>query len=169
MITKAFLNLVTGHGDNICHLWIKKIRASENMKHYVSMSDNELLEKSKVILTLLARWLELEASKNEIGSSFVKLGKSCFDVKMPVSELIFAINLARKSVVEYILQENEMNDAASMYMAVDLISRIAEFFQLGTYYIIKGFLESVYKNLQKNESLNDSILKNYFSDDFFFK
>jgi hypothetical protein len=87
----------------------------------------------------------------------------------PVSEVIYAVNLAQKIVIEYVMTEFAPETPVRMYQAMGVTTRIAEFFLLGCFYLTKGFLEATYTNMNKSESVSDEFLKKYFKDDFFFK
>jgi hypothetical protein len=56
-----------------------------------------------------------------------------------------------------------------MYQAMGAMTRIAEFFMLGSFYIVKGFLEETYTSMNSHDQISEELLKKYFKDDFFFK
>jgi hypothetical protein len=56
-----------------------------------------------------------------------------------------------------------------MYAAMGAMSRIAEFFMLGSFYMIKGFFEETYTSMKVDDKISEELLKKYFMDDFFFK
>jgi hypothetical protein len=56
-----------------------------------------------------------------------------------------------------------------MYQAMGVMTKVAEFFILGSFYVTKGFLEATYTHMSRNEDVSEELLKKYFKDDFFFK
>lgn len=169
MIQKAILDLLTGHTNGIAHLLLRKVRQAENLNAYNQLSDEELIQLSEDLSTILARWYSKEAGKNELGAYFAKMGRDRAKMKLPVSEVSYILILARKSIVEYLLSETEIDNSSALYATVESVNRISDFFMLASYYIIKGYLEAVYVALNKKEDISSSVLKQYFPDDFFFK
>jgi hypothetical protein len=87
----------------------------------------------------------------------------------PISEVIYGLNLTQKVVNEYLMTEYAPDNTIKMYQAMSAITRIAEFFFLGSFYLSKGFLEETYTSMSLKDKTSEEILKNYFRDDFFFK
>jgi hypothetical protein len=56
-----------------------------------------------------------------------------------------------------------------MYQSLGAITKVAEFFLLGSFYLTKGFLEETYTSMSNNDKVSEEFLKKYFKDDFFFK
>jgi hypothetical protein len=56
-----------------------------------------------------------------------------------------------------------------MYQAMGALTRVAEFFLLGSFYATKGFLEETYTSMSSSDKVSEELLKKYFKDDFFFK
>lgn len=169
MISNAILSLQAGQYEGPVRIWLKKMRASENLKAMNAVDDETIRKSGVEIMMSLARWFELESGKNEIGALFVQLGKKYFKKDIPISELAFIVNLARKSAVEFLLSETDLSDPGTMYSFVETVNRTADFFQLGTYYLVKGFLEEVYVSMNKSAEVSEGVLKKYFKDEFFFK
>ena len=56
-----------------------------------------------------------------------------------------------------------------MYQSMGVLTRVAEFCLLGSFYISKGFLEETYTSMNADDKVSEEMLKKYFKDDFFFK
>jgi hypothetical protein len=67
------------------------------------------------------------------------------------------------------MTEYAPDNSMKMYQAMGAITRISEFFLLGSFYLSKGFLEETYTHMSHKDKVSEEILKNYFRDDFFFK
>lgn len=157
------------NSETLAHLWIKKVRKAENLKTYNALSDDELLKINSKVYRTLALWFQKEIDKNTIGSFFVTIGKERRKQGFAVSEVSYALFLSQRAVQEYILNENLVDSSMALYTIMGLSSQVSDFFYLGSYYMVKGYLEDTYLALQKNESMTDERLRMYFSDDFFFK
>ena len=145
------------------------VRKAPQLKLYNSMDDETLIEADKPIYGLLSRTLDRGLDRSLVGDFFVRLGKGRLQDGFPISEIIYAMNLAERIVIEYIMTEFAPESPVRMYQSMGVISQVSEFFLLGCFYITKGFLEAVYTTMNVHESVSEELLKKYFNDDFFFK
>jgi hypothetical protein len=169
MIFKGLMDVLTLKSEGISRIWVRKVRKAVNLKTYNSLSDDELLDINAELYRMLALWFEKEIDKNRIGSFFVQVGKIRRSEGFPVSEVTFAFLLAQRSVVEYMTNESIVDSSMALYTIVDLTNQVSDFFFLGSYYMMKGYLEDTYLALSRDEALSADVLKKYFSDEFFFK
>lgn len=163
------MDVLTSNSDGIAKIWIKKIRKHSALKTYNAMSDESLMIMNGKLYKLLARWFENEIDKNALGAFFVNLGKERRAQSFGMSEVAYAILLSQRSVLEYITNESVLDSSLALYSVIDITNQVTDFFFLGSYYMIKGFLEDTYLALSRDESMNVEILNKYFTDDFFFK
>jgi hypothetical protein len=149
--------------------WKNMVRKANQLKLYNSMDDETLIESDKPIYGLLSRTLDRGLDRSLVGDFFVRLGKERLQDGFPISEIIYAMNLAERIVIEYIMTEFAPESPVRMYQSMGVISQVSEFFLLGCFYITKGFLEAVYTKMNVHDSVSEELLKKYFNDDFFFK
>jgi hypothetical protein len=149
--------------------WKNLVRKAPQLKHYNALGDEALIETDMPFYPLLARTLDRGLDRSLLGDFFAKLGKKRMNDDFPISEVIYAVNLAQKVIIEYIMTEFAPDNAVRMYQAMGVTTQIAEFFLLGCFYLTKGFLEATYTNMNRNEAVSEEFLKKYFKDDFFFK
>jgi hypothetical protein len=149
--------------------WKAMIRRSPHLKHYQTMSDEELVADNERLYPVLARSLERGIDRSHVGDFFVKLGKTRMEKGFPVSELVFALSLSHQTVIEYLMSDFVLDSTVRMYQAMGVMTKVAEFFHLSAFYVTKGFLEETYTHMSKHHEISEEILKKYFRDDFFFK
>jgi hypothetical protein len=133
------------------------------------VEDAELLSIHGEIIRKLGRWFDKSADKNEIGAFFVMVGKEYCAQSIPLSELMFALNLDRKAVTEHIVEGEELEGAHRIFALMEVLDEVGDFFFLGAYYLTKGYLEDTFTRLRKEQCLDDETLNRYLPDDFFFK
>jgi hypothetical protein len=161
-------SLVLKAGD-FAMRWKNMVRKANQLKHYNSMDDDTLIESDKPVYVLLSRVLDRGLDRSLVGDFFVKLGKERLQGGFPISEIIYAMSLEEKIVIEYVMTEFAPETPVKMYQSMGIISQVSEFFLLGCFYITKGFLEAVYTKMNVHDSVSEELLKTYFKDDFFFK
>jgi hypothetical protein len=169
MMFKGVMDVLTLNNEGVARLWIQKIRNAPNLVAVGSLDDDMLSQVFKELGRNLGLWFSKEIGKDDIGAFFVGLGKSCLAKELPVSEITYTLLLAQRSTTEYISNESAFDTSMALYQALDITRQITEFFFLGSYYMLKGYLEDAYVALRNNDAVSDEILRKYFSDDFFFK
>jgi hypothetical protein len=149
--------------------WMEQIRRSPHLKHYNGLDDEALIESDMVFYPLLARTLSRGLDRSVLGGFFVDLGKKRMGDGFPISEVIYAVNLAQKVVIEYIMTDYAPENTMRMYQSMGIITEVSEFFLLGCFYLTKGFLEATYTCMNDSDKVSKELLNKYFRDDFFFK
>ena len=169
MVDRALIDTLNLKSRDFAVRWKELIRKAPHLKHFNSMDDDTLITIDKPFYPLLARILDRGLDRSLIGDFFVTLGKNRVREEFPVSEVIYAINLSQTVVIEYIMTEFAPDNPMRMYQSMDAVTKIAEFFLLGSFYLTKGFLEETYTSMKGRDKVSEELLKKYFKDDFFFK
>ena len=169
MIDRILIDTLNLQSRDFAIRWKDTIRKNQQLKHYNGINDEELIEGDMRFYPLLARTLDRGLDRSLVGDFFVKLGKQRMRAGFPISEVIFALNLIQKTVIEYIMTEFAPENPMRMYQSMGALTKVAEFFLLGSFYISKGFLEETYTSMSVHDQISEDLLKKYFKDDFFFK
>jgi hypothetical protein len=169
MVDHALIDDLNLKAAEFARKWKDKVRKAPQLKRYNALDDAVLIEADTPLYPLLGRTLDRGLDRSVMGDFFVKLGKRRMEDGFPISELIYAVNLAQKVVIEYIMTEFAPENPMRMYQSMGIITEVSEFFILGCFYLTKGFLEATYTGMNAGEAVSEAILKKYFKDDFFFK
>ena len=169
MVDSILIDTLNIQARDFASRWKAQIRKSPQLKHYNSMSDDELIDINSKYYPLLAKTLDRGLDRALVGDFFVKIGKTREKAAFPVSEVIYGLNLAQQVVISYMMTDFIMDSTVRMYQAMGTVTRVSEFFLLGCFYITKGFLEATYQEMSQNDKVSEELLKKYFRDDFFFK
>jgi len=169
MIDRVLIDSLNLKSRDFAVRWKDQIRNAEQLKHYQTLNDEMLIEESKPCFPLLSRTLDRGLDRSLVGGFFVKLGKERLHGGFPISEVIYALSISQNVVIEFLMTEFAPDNPMRMYQSMGALTRIAEFFLLGSFYITKGFLEDTYTHMSKHDKVSEELLKKYFKDDFFFK
>ncbi|MDR2663360.1 MAG: hypothetical protein LBC31_10240 [Treponema sp.] len=169
MVDRVLIDTLNLQARDFALRWKNLIRKAPQLRHYNEMEDALLVDADAPFYPLLARTLDRGLDRAVVGDFFVKLGKDRMQAGFPVSEVIYAVNLAEQVVISYLMTDFVLDSTVRMYEAMGAVNRVAEFFILGCFYITKGFLEATYTTMRKKDAVSDELLKRYFKDDFFFK
>ncbi|MCL2007473.1 MAG: hypothetical protein FWG77_05250 [Treponema sp.] len=149
--------------------WKNMVRKTPQLSHYNTMDDNALIELNAPFYPLFAKTLDRGLDRNLIGNFFASMGKVRMEEGYPISEVIYALTLAEKVIIEYLMTEFAPESTTKMYQSMGVITKISEFCLMGCFYLTKGYLEAVYTKMNINDRVSEELLKRYFKDDFFFK
>lgn len=169
MIDRVLIDTLNLKAEDFAVGWKNKIRKAPHLKHCNELDDPALMETNRSLYPLLARTLDRGLDRSLVGGFFVTLGKEQVQRGIPVSETVYSVNLAQQTVIEYVMTDFALDSPIRMYQAMEVITKVAEFFLLGCFYLTKGFLEATYTQMHKKDHVSEELLKKYFADDFFFK
>jgi hypothetical protein len=169
MIERTLHDILEFRMDQVSELWKMKVRGAEHLKCHNALSDSELSGICSEIFPIVGKWFLRSMERRDFGAAFVTLGKKWQKKGFPLSEIFFSMMLWQKSLLDYLLDEVSLDSTVFMYSVIDINNRIAEAVMLGLYYLVKGYLEQIYVEMNASESLSHEVLKRYFKDDFFFK
>ena len=169
MVDQALIDNLNLKARDLAVKWKNQVRKATQLKHYNTLSDEALIEINASVYPILSKTLDRGVDRNTIGSYYVNIGKERMHSGYPVSEIIYAISITEKIVFEYIMTEYAPENPVRMYRSMGIISQLSEYFLLGCFYLTKGYLEAVYTKMNVHDKVEESLLKKYFKDDFFFK
>jgi hypothetical protein len=169
MIDRILIDSLSLKSRDFAVRWKGLIRNESHLNHYQAMNDDELIELVRPIFPLLGMTLDRGFNRSNIGEFFVHLGKQRQNSNFPVSEVIYGLNMAQKVIIEFMMNEFAPENSMRMYQSLGALTKVSEFFLLGSFYVTKGFLEETYNVMSHHGKVSDEIMKKYFTDDFFFK
>ena len=169
MIDRTLIDVLNLEANEFAVRWKNLIRKAIHLKHYQKIDDDVLIQAEQPCYQLLSRTLDRGFDRSQIGEYFVKIGKERMRNGIPISEVIYAVSLAQKVVIEYLLHEFAPDNHMRMYQSLNALDKVSEFFLLGSFYMTKGFLEETYTSMSVHDEISDELLKKYFRDDLFFK
>ena len=169
MVDHVLIDNLNLKAQDFAARWKNMVRKAPQLKHYNTTEDATLLEGDADVYPLLAKTIDRGLDRSLLGNFFVSMGKQRMQEGFPVSEVIYAIALSEKVLIEYIMTEFAPESPVRMYQSMGVISKISEFYLLGCFYLTKGYLEAVYTKMNIHDSVSEEFLKKYFKDDFFFK
>jgi hypothetical protein len=169
MIDRVLIDNLNLKSRDFAIKWKGLIRNAPHLKHYQTMDDEGLIEINKAFYPILARTLDRGLDLSLVGDFFFFFCKQRMHSSFPVSEVVYGLNLAQQVVIEYLMTEFAPENPMRMYQSLGALTKVAEFFLLGSFYTIKGFLEETYTRMSNHDQVSEELLKKYFKDDFFFK
>lgn len=156
MIYLQIVDLIKRDPEKLATRWSEHIRRADVTRSYRSLSVDQLVSRHTAVFQNLALWLEQSLTRAELSRFFQDLGAARYREKFPLCEVNYALLTAKRDFWELIRSQGLLDSALEFYQAMELMASIDQFFDLGNFYIIRGYLQSVQTQLTKSGSLSKS-------------
>lgn len=140
MLYQKFITLVEDHAELLTKNWIYEVKNNPSTGGYKNMSDELLGKRVFNVYHRLGNWLLTdEPNVKESANHFIQLGKERASEGLKVSEVIYALILARVELWQFILKEGIINSTFDYQMALDFYQKLNNFFDKAIYFVAVGF------------------------------
>ncbi|MBU0560592.1 MAG: RsbRD N-terminal domain-containing protein [Bacteroidetes bacterium] len=136
--------------SKILNQWAAEARSSDHLKDYQKLPDVEFNNRIKLVIEQFISWLEAGAVVHEAESYFTKVGSERMKEGFPLTEVVFALYLIKKIIRDRFVEEEFVSQITGKE-AITCITLLSNFFDLGVYFIVRGYTEKLYGKL---DSLN---------------
>ena len=162
MIYNKIISVVETRKNKMVDEWVAEVRNSERMKIYNSLPDYELKNMISKFIGYLIKFLKSEVSDRELGKYFVEVGKRRNEARFPLCEIHHAVYITKKILWTNILSSSIIDNTLAVYLAMDIITTIHDYFDRGIFYIIRGYVEQQVFTIEEKRILNKEQIKDYF-------
>jgi hypothetical protein len=163
------MDAIVNKTEDLSQTWCQEVRKTDYMRTYQQLPDERLAKVNKIFFDHFAQWITKGLSRKEIGNYFVDLGKERYHEKFPLSEIHYAVYLAKRVVRNMVLSESLLNSAMEVYQVMELGNMVSSFFDTGNFYITRGYLGAMHDDLARSKKITEEELKKYFPHGSFFK
>lgn len=161
MLYRKFISLVEDHAELLTQNWITEVKNNPSTPGYNKMPDDVLGTRIYDVYKRLGNWvLEKEPSGKERAEHFIKLGRERASEKLSVSEVIYAIILARVVLWKFISSQGIINTTIEFQQALGFYHTINNFFDKAAYFVAVGFEttgEKEQKKIEKEEFVDKAV------------
>jgi len=147
MLTNQFIQKIDKDIAGLAEKWARGVVESEYTKTYRKFPEEKLLRIGSLDYRNLVKWFDPGASALEIGSSYAKIAAQRYEDGFPLCELSYAIHFVKKILLNHVFSEGIMPDTLKLYQTHDFVARVHDFFDLASFYLTRGFQETVYKKI----------------------
>ena len=159
MIYRRIVDLIKRDPERLAASWCHHIKRSQVTGNYHRLSDDELIARHTQVFTRLAKWLEHSMTRDELSRFYAQLGKDRYAERFPLCQVNYALLIAKRNFWELIQSQGLLDSSLEFYQAMELMSSIDQFFDLGSFYIVRGYLDAMSNRLQKSGRLTDEELR----------
>ncbi|BBB32219.1 conserved hypothetical protein [Thermotomaculum hydrothermale] len=161
MINKV-VQFIDTHIENFSKAFAKEVKKSKYLMRYKGFEEEEVVSRAKSLFKTMTTWLKEEMEYKDVGKYFVKVGKQRYEEGFPLCEVIHALFLIKNIFWKKINEEGFLSSTLQIYIAIETLKKIYDFFDVGAFYIVRGYQEAMYNELGSTGKITEEDLKKVF-------
>lgn len=163
MVYEGLIAIVESHLENLTETWVQEVKRSEYLATYKDLNEKELHSRGKTLFSNLLDWLLKGASNDDAAEYFKKVGEDRIKEGFPLTEVYYALYLEKKVLWSFVAWKDEVSGILKAIDAIEFMTVINNYFDLGDFYIIKGYLNEMYRHLREMGKFSDDELEKIFT------
>ena len=138
MLSSPLIHKIEENWERIAFQVIELRKRDTRLPNYRTLADSELRERARDLATNLGKWLDSQDDAWVV-RTYEALGRQRFYQSIPLHEVIHKVNLIQSQIRRFAVDENLEMSPVEIYAEMELMRHLAEFFDLVTYGIAKGY------------------------------
>lgn len=157
MISDQLAQLLEQQSDRLTQSWVQLLKKNENTTAYHRFEDEQLVNRIHAVYDKLHLWLDWEVASADLARYFMMIGFERQQQDVPLSEMCYAIILARRNLYMHIMEEMVPENALEMQRLNEFNSRVTYFFDKAMYFAVKGY-EGEQESISEDNGMLERIL-----------
>jgi len=142
MLSVRLVHMIEDHAEELTRALIQDLQSNPRTAAYHRLSHADLQHRVYDVYRNLGHWLGHETDK-AIEATYSELGKKRATEGIPLSEVVYALTLAKYHLRDYIRSAGLMDSAVELYQEQELHRLVGHFFDRAIYYNVKGYEREV--------------------------
>ena len=159
MVYESLIAILERHLEDLVENWVSEVKNSEYLETYQKLSDKELFNRGSILFSNLQDWLLKGASNDEIVYYFQKIGSDRINEGFPLSEVYYALYLEKKVLWSFVAWKDEVTGVLKARDAIEFMQVINNYFDLGDFYIIRGYMHELYSHISDSDKFTKEELE----------
>ena len=163
MVYESLIAILEKHLTDLTETWASEVNNSDYLETYKKLPQKELFNRGHILFSNLQDWLLKGASNDEIAHYFQEIGNKRINEGVPLSEIYYALYLEKKILWSYVSEKDEVTGILKAKDAIEFMTVINNYFDLGDFYIIRGYLHELFTHLSDSDKFSNDELENLFT------
>lgn len=159
MVYESLIAIVESHLSDLTKTWADEVRKTTYLDTYKKLSDAELTRRGNTLFLNIQNWLLKGASIDDAETYFYKLGAERFNEGFSVTEVYYALHLEKKVLWSFVAWKDEVTGILEAHDAIEFMAIINNYFDLGDFNIIRGYMNELYSQLKDSNKFKDGELE----------
>jgi hypothetical protein len=163
MVYESLIAIVESHLENLTNTWVQEVKRSEYLDTYKNLNDKELYSRGNILFSNLLDWLLKGASNDDAAFYFKEIGIKRIKEGVPLTEVYYALYLEKKVLWSFVAWKDEISGILKAIDAIEFMTVINNYFDLGDFYIIKGYMNELFTHLSDTNKFSKEELEKIFT------
>lgn len=150
MFSYRLVRLIESHADALADSLEERVKTSCQIGHFREIPAHELRERVYEIYRHLGEWL-LGKNELDIEHRYKEIGSRRARQRVPLSEVIQAIELTKENLWDFLKSEAVMDRAVEIMGELELLQMLEMFFDRAIYYAAVGYEDEVAQTSRHSE------------------
>ena len=140
MLYAKYIQLVEDHAEELTQKWITEVKRNPATPSYKEMPDDILYKRIHDVFKKLHVWvLQNDPGDSETASHYLQLGRERASENIKLSEITYALILARVVLWKYVLNQGVINNFFDLQQAFEFFQKVNTFFDKAIYLASIGY------------------------------
>jgi hypothetical protein len=138
MLAYRLVRLIETHAGTLAGSLLEKVQHSPHTQGYQNVPSGELKQRVYEIYDHLGDWL-LGKTEFDIEKRYMEIGARRAHQNVPLSEVIWTINLTKDNLWEFLKREMVPSRPIEIFGELELLQLLEQFFDRAIYYAAMGY------------------------------
>ena len=138
MLSARLVRMIEDHADQLTHGLIHDLQTNPRTPSYHHLSREDLHRRIYDVYKNLGRWLGRNTDE-ELQAAYEGLGEKRATEGIPLHEVVYALILTKYCLRDFIRSAGLVDSAVELYQEQELHRMVGHFFDVATFYTVKGF------------------------------
>ncbi len=138
MLSARLVHLIEDHADELFRGLLDDLQSNPRTPSYHRLNREELRTRLHDVYSNLGVWLS-DTTEERVEPAYGELGRKRHAEGIPLSEVVFALTLAKYHLRDFIRTRGLMDSAVELYQEQELQRLVGRFFDRAVYHTVRGY------------------------------
>lgn len=158
MINDKLVGIVKSKREDILNLWLEDFKNTRTLRVSEGIDEAKMKKIMSDVLDGFDEMMAKDVSKYRICLDFVKMGNFFFEDNYALHDIVSALTLLKKVIMEVVTSEGFFTTAFQLYQLQEMNNKAVLYFDRAVYYSALGYEETL-KGLMDDKGVMGKIKK----------
>ncbi len=138
LLAYRLVKLIEAHADQLAAGVFERLQSCSKTSAFRNVPADEFKQRVYEIYHCLGDWL-LGKAESEIEKRYTEIGRRRAEQGVPLSQVIWAINLAKRYLLEFLAEQVGPEKTAEIFGELEVLQLLEQFFDRASYYAAIGY------------------------------
>ena len=138
MLSTRLIQMIEAHAKQLTQGLVQQLKSHPRTASYRRFSDAEIHNRTYTVYKNLGAWT-VGKPEEEIRRTYEELGLDRFEEGIPLQEVIYALIITKKHLLNYVRTQGLGGTALEIYGEQELANKVNQFYDNAIYYTVVGY------------------------------